>query len=290
MMNNRAGYCTIPANLNRYECSRILEMQESTDKYSDCIRQICDAALNSTAVHHPYLDALQAGTLPDMRFALQELAFQYGFYSADFIKYVSAVIKNLRSEKHKHILRENLAEENGDTHGLELPEVLLACVEGVSHSELYTRFQESLGIDHGYRQSAAATETVLQWRDDFLQLCQMNECAGVGAIGIGTELLVSQIYSKILQAIRLHTDLSTEQYVFFELHSVCDDEHAGQVIRVCQDLAKNEHACEQIESGARLAIEMRTAFWDEMYERALGCKKMKVKSHKGVSCGYQSSL
>jgi len=58
------------------------------------------------------------------------------------------------------------------------------------------------------------------------------------------------------------------QHVFFDLHSQCDEEHAAQIALISEDLATNSMACEQIEYGVKMAINMRVLFWDKMHERA----------------------
>jgi len=261
-------------------------MQEYPDFFPDCIDRIARDALNSAAVDHRYLDALQNGALPNMRLALQDFAFQYGFYNSRFVEYVTAVIENASTEKHRKILAGNVAEEKGGVHEPGHPDKRFAGVSGVPHSELYNRFQIALGIDDEYRSAASPAETVLLWRQQFLALCQLNEYVGIGAIGIGTELLVSEIYSKLLAAIKSHTALSAEQYIFFDLHSVCDKEHASQILLISKDLAVNRQACEQIEYGAKMAVQMRLIFWDKMYERALQFPGEAMPDDNIVNYGY----
>ena len=96
----------------------------------------------------------------------------------------------------------------------------------------------------------------------------MNECVGVGAIGIGTELIVSRIYNQILDGLKTYSNLTMTQRVFFDLHSQCDEKHAAQVLFIAKELAQDHTACEQIEYGAKMAIKLRIAFWDKMLERA----------------------
>ena len=96
----------------------------------------------------------------------------------------------------------------------------------------------------------------------------MNECVGVGAIGIGTELIVSSIYNQILEGLKAHSDLTMTQHVFFDLHCQCDEEHATKMLLIAEDLAQTRTACEQIEYGVKMAINMRVIFWDKMQERA----------------------
>jgi pyrroloquinoline quinone (PQQ) biosynthesis protein C len=200
--------------------------------------------------------------------AFKDFAFQYSLYSARFARYVSAVIKNLSNAEHKQILLINLAEEKGVVNDVELPPDVLASVTGQPHSILFRRFQESLGVDADYREATTMCQTGLLWSSQFLQLCEMNECVGVGAIGIGTELIVSGVYNQILEGLEAHSALTMTEHVFFNLHSQCDEQHAVQIALIAEDLARNSTACDQIEYGVKMAINMRVIFWDKMHQRA----------------------
>jgi pyrroloquinoline-quinone synthase len=232
------------------------------------IKGISAQALNSAAVNHPYLRAMSKGDFPNIDMAFKDFAFQYNLYSARFTRYVSAVIDNLGNAEHKQILLTNLAEEKGVVNDAELPPDVLASVTGQPHSNLFRRFQESLGVNADYRKTTAKCQTGLLWSRQFLQLCEMNECVGVGAIGIGTELIVYGIYHQILEGLKAHTDLTMTEHVFFDLHSQCDERHAIQIALIAEDLACNNTACDQIEYGVKMAINMRVIFWDKMHERA----------------------
>ena len=235
---------------------------------ADFIKRISTEALDSAAVNHPYLRAVAEGDLPDMNLAFKDFAFQYGLYSARFTDYVAAVIDNLEDAEHRQILQINLEEEQGIVGDIDLPPEVLTSVVGQPHVALFRRFQEALGVDENYRRTAAQCQTGLFWSQQFLQLCEMNQCVGVGAIGLGTELIVSRIYHQILEGLEKHSDLEMEQYVFFNLHSECDEEHAAQIATIAESLAQDAIACEQIEYGVKMAINMRVIFWDKMLERA----------------------
>ena len=232
------------------------------------VRSISAEALDSAAVNHPYLRAMSQGDFPNIDMAFKDFAFQYSLYSARFTRYVSAVIENLSSAEHTQILLINLAEEKGVVNDVELPPDVLTSVTGQPHSNLFRRFQESLGVNIDYRETTAKCQTGLLWSRQFLQLCEMNECVGVGAIGIGTELIVSSIYNQILEGLETHTNLTMAEHVFFNLHSQCDEQHAEQIALITEDLARNSRACDQIEYGVKMAINMRVIFWDKMHERA----------------------
>lgn len=232
------------------------------------IKRLCEDAFASKAVNHPYLTALAQGDLPNIGLALKDFAYQYGAYNNQFTHYLGVVIENLTEVKHKNILLENLAEEQGNPHDIELSPMILASIDGKPHSALYTRFQEALGVNAQYRQSTPLCEAALTWSEQFSKLCESSEYSGIGAIGIGTELIVSNIYEQILESLRLHSSLTPIERVFFNLHSACDDEHAAQILAITEDLATDDKACETIAQGVYAAIELRVRFWDDMLERA----------------------
>lgn len=232
------------------------------------IKRISTEALESAAVNHPYLRAMREGDFPDTDMAFKDFAFQYGLYSCKFIRYVSAVTENLSRAGHRRILLSNLAEELGNTHDVDLPTEVIASVVGQSHARLYRRFQDALGVDAEYRETARQCQAGAFWSQQFLKLCETSESVGVGAIGIGTEFIVSSIYHQVLEGIKAHSGLTMTQRVFFDLHSQCDQEHGAQMLRIAEDLAEDGTACEQIEYGTRMAIDLRVAFWDQMLERA----------------------
>lgn len=255
------------------------------------ITRIRAEAMNSTAINHPYLIAIREGDFPSVDLALKDFAFQYGVYSTQFIRYVSALTDNLSNTAHKQILQTNLDEEKGDTHDVDLPADVLASVIGQPHVRLFRRFQEALGVDDTYRKNTAECDAARCWSEQFFQLCEMDEYVGVGAIGFGTELIVSSIYQQILEGLKAHSDLTMTQRVFFDLHSQCDDDHAAQLLLIAEDLAVNQEACEKIEYGFNMAIKLRTTFWDNMLERAQNFPASDLHSAEKLSdIGYRKSL
>ena len=251
------------------------------------VKRISAEALDSCAVNHPYLRAMSERDFPDIDMAFKDFAFQYGLYSSKFTRYVSAVIENLKNVEHKQILLTNLAEEQGATNDIELPPDVLASIAGQPHTTLFRRFQEALGVNAQYRKNTAQCQTGLLWSQQFLQLCEMNECVGVGAIGIGTELIVSSIYNQILKGLEAHDHLTMTQHVFFNLHSECDEAHAGQIALIAEDLSRDSIACEQIEYGVKMALSMRAIFWDKMLERAQNFTTSALPASEQVSAvGY----
>lgn len=261
--------------MDRQSANRSLCSKENTfDTVKQFIGDLQREALSSKAVYHPYLEDLCAG-LPQQKMAdFRDFAFQYGIYSVRFASYVQSVIAALSQEHHRNILLENLREEQGSTHDVELPPDILATVVGQPHSKLFLRFQQALGVEQVESSEKMVREPGYIWAKAFAQLCSQNEYVGIGAIGFGTELIVSKIYRQILSGLRAHTSLTPVEHVFFDLHSECDDEHAEQILSICRDLATDPDKRELIAYGAKKALQLRIEFWDAMYER--------VKSHADI--------
>ncbi len=254
------------------------------------ISNACAEVRKSSAVSHPYLRAIRDGDFPDVRKALQDFALQYGLYSVQFVRYMSAVVENVADTHHKSILLENLAEEKGDTHDVDLPADVINSIAGIPHAQLFRRFQLALNAHSASFESTKDCPGHI-WGQKFLALCKTSECVGVGAIGIGTELIVASIYDQILVGIKAHSDLSQTEHVFFDLHSVCDDEHAAQLMRITKNLAKDDESREQILFGIRSAIEIRSAFWDAMLERGHRLAEPEaLPAERIAALGHQESL
>jgi len=220
-------------------------------------------------VSHPYLNAFSSGELPDIEFAVRDFAYQYGLYNVQFVRYLTNVIDNLSKEEHKQILQSNLEEETGRVHDVDLPAEVLASIDKLPHVELYRRFQRAVGVDLEFNTANQDSQPGMLWSEQFSLLCERNEYVGVGALGIGTELIVSKIYHQILKGLKAHTNLTINQRVFFDLHSECDDDHAAQLNSIAEDLATDSDARQQIEYGVTQALSLRVEFWDRMLDRAL---------------------
>ena len=214
------------------------------------------------ALNHPYLVSLGSGTLPNTEEAIRDYAHQYSFYSSYFVKYLDGVINTLGSEDHKAELRENIESEKGNPEAVELAER--------PHVEIFSQFKKDVGIDLAYESANPPSTTALLWRDLFLQKCRSTiPGVGIGAIGIATENIVPHIYKYIVAAIEEHSDHPSDASFFFRLHMDCDDGHAESLIEVTTDIAKDFETREAIRFGVISSLNLRTAFWDSQYARAL---------------------
>lgn len=228
-------------------------------------------ALRHEAVHHPYLQALSEGALPDPRRALQEFARAYEGYSAWFPHLLSAVEARLPEEL-RSVLDENKAEEAGRYDEETLRELEAAglrreWVDGIPHPELFRRFLEGIGVEPDAVIDPASP--VARWREKLLHLLETDHpAAAVGALGLGTELVVSRMYATVLRGVDRFGGIRPEDRSFLVLHALVDDAHAASLLELAARFALDGEGRAALARGMRAALDLRAAFWDELHQHA----------------------
>lgn len=242
---------------------------------SSFVHDLEEEAISHRAVNHPYLQALIHDGFSNPHLAIQDFAAQYGAYSAWFPRYLTGVISRLENPEFRNHLLDNLAEESGRLHDDDLEKInalgiKTEWVQGVPHPELFKRFQKAIGI----KPNVLPGVEVQIWREMFLNVIQNGSPEeAVGAIGLGTESVVKYIYRHLIEAIERHTSLSLEEYVFFPLHTEVDDEHGKILLGIAEEMGnKSGAAREKLRKGMLKALNLRSAYWDDMMERALRIK------------------
>ena len=104
------------------------------------IAELNEEAKHHRAIHHPYLQKLICGDLPDPKASLKDFFFQYLAYSVDFMRYLMATMSQLDDRKYREKLMGNLMEESGrvdpeDASKLAEIGVQLEWVQGVPHPD-----------------------------------------------------------------------------------------------------------------------------------------------------------
>jgi pyrroloquinoline quinone (PQQ) biosynthesis protein C len=216
---------------------------------------------------------MAAGRFPNVAWALRDFAWHYNGYSEWFPRYLRAVIRRLEEPQHRRLLAENLAEEKGrldDEERSTLLEIGIdpETVAGIPHSELFQQFCQAVGLDRTtLATTTAATE---QWRTRFLTFLRgASPAAAVGALGLGTEGIVSHIYRPILDGIRADGSVQRSDYVFFELHCYVDDQHQQDLFEIAVDLASTPQGRDDLRRGMLTALNLRSEFWDHLFRRAV---------------------
>ena len=230
-------------------------------------------ALGHRAVRHPYLDALASGDLPDPRWALADFARHYPGYARHFPRYLTTVISRLTDARHRDDLLENLTEESGIYEEGELAELREHGIEtewifGEPHPRLFDRFRTAMGVEDS--EQAVEPDQVICWREMFLSLlANGSPVEAVGALGLGTEQIVSTIYQPFTKAIDRLGDLDPRDSVFFPLHTAVDDHHQETLQKVAADMVTDDRTARELRRGMLKALNLRSTFWDWMYSRAL---------------------
>ena len=240
------------------------------------LRELVDEAMRHEAVRHPYLRALAEGAFPEPREALRAFAREYAGYSAWFPRFLAAVEERLPAEL-ASVLEENKAEEVGLYDEETLMELESAglrreWVDGVPHPELFERFQEGLGVaaDGAIAPGAPAA----RWRESLLKLLESDHpAAAVGALGLGTELVVSSMYADVLRGVDRFGRVRPEARSFLVLHSLVDDAHAESLLDLAGRLAKDGEARAALARGMRAALDLRAEFWSALHAEAMSSQE-----------------
>jgi hypothetical protein len=228
-------------------------------------------ALAHRAVSHPYLRALATGDLPDLRWALADFARQYYGYSAHFPRFLAQTISQLTEPADRSGLLMNLTEESGDYGEEDLEKLQAAGIDpdwivGVPHPELFSRFCSAMGVDLGGPSRDAVQ--VVCWREMFLEVLGGGSPAqAVGALGLGTESIVSTMYQQFLPALE-RLKIPPRDAVFFPLHALVDDHHQATLLEIAVRFAATPAGRRDLEKGMHKALFLRAGFWDWMLGRA----------------------
>jgi pyrroloquinoline quinone (PQQ) biosynthesis protein C len=226
------------------------------------IKDLIEESLAHRAVNHPYLAALGNGDLPDVDWALRDFADHYYGYSLHFPRYLTTVISKLENPAHRTSLLQNLTEESGHYEEEELAElaaigVQREWIEGVPHPQLFRPDDEAIEL--------------VCWRESFLTTLTHGSAAeALGALGLGTENIVSTIYVPFVKAIA-RTNLHPRDTVFFPLHTAVDDHHQEALEEISLAFAATPGGKSDLRRGMIKALSLRSSFWDWLHERALAC-------------------
>lgn len=255
------------------EARRVAHFSTGPDREVDeFLSEIAEEATSHRAVNHPYLLALRNKSLPDMKWALADFARQYYGYSAHFPRYLTTVIGRLELPEHRAALMENLTEEAGIYESEELEELAEIGVEkewvdGIPHPLLFRRFCQAAGVED----SGADLDSVevICWREMFLSVLSGGSTAeALGALGLGTENVVSTMYQHFLPALEV-LEVPASETVFFPLHAAVDDHHQETLMDISRHYAGTETGRLDLLKGMRKALTLRAGFWDWLHMRAL---------------------
>ena len=246
---------------------------QSNDHRDAALQELIQESLSHPAIRHPFLTRFAQGDYADMVPVLRCYAREYSAYSEWFPKYLESVISSLPDAGHRAKLAHNLEEEQGhlgedDCEELRAQGINPASVAGVPHPVLFQRFCGALGINR--EDLATPSPAAGRWRTRFLRFLQTATAAeAVGALGLGTEHIVRPVYEQLLSGIIGMGTLRRDEFVFFELHCLVDDQHQQDLFEIARDLASEPGGLAGLRRGMQTALAMRCEFWDHLYNEVL---------------------
>lgn len=198
---------------------------------------------------HPFLKRCRDGSI-----TMQELKIflvQQGIYSSYFVRYLCAMMANLPSNKEVLELAENLMEELGLEPDSPKP-----------HAEIYRETLEHFGLSLESAEILPGTQYLI---DSMFQHCRdLRASSGLGALCLGAEALVPDLYSDVVAGFR-SCGIADEHLTFFLLHIECDDGHAETIRDIMVEIGTQDASQLDVmlDAGRRL-VQARQQFFDSI--------------------------
>ncbi|WP_444884241.1 iron-containing redox enzyme family protein [Microbulbifer sp. PSTR4-B] len=208
---------------------------------------------------------------------MADFAQQYSLYTSRFINLLSAAISKLTIPEHRNILLENLNEESGNYeedelrilnhHGIDP-----RWIKNIPHADLFNRFKEK--VTQGKQETPLSDDAIIWYEMLSMVLLYGSTEEAIGALGIGTEHVVSTIYPYIEKGLKHLPEIQPKDYCFFSVHTLIDDDHAESLNQIALTFAETEEGRRRLRQGATKALNLRAAFWDGMLARAYNITKI----------------
>jgi pyrroloquinoline-quinone synthase len=172
---------------------------------------------------------------------------QQYYYSRHFTRYLHAVMSNLEDEHDRAALTQNLFEEMG-------------VGGGISHAEIYRRMMAVMLPENSEASVFPATQALI---DTMLSCCRdPRVMVGLGAICLGAEAIVPEVYSAIMTGFEAIREPQTN-LEFFAIHIEGDENHAVTMRNIIvRELERDPRSRLDMDYGAARAIGARVAFFD----------------------------
>ena len=240
-----------------YEQSQILTPSIKTS-LNDLmtVEELVTFAKNHRASNHPIYKKFINLNNKDNLELLRYYSIQYKKFSSDFCNYITNVLSLAPYGLNIDCIIENLNEENGD--------LSQKGFKSYPHKKLYNLFLEEL-TDHT-KNSIKTTyiSEVHDWHKEILEISKTSFASGVGALGIGNELVVPQIYQNILKGLNTSKKFSKRAIFFFELHSECDVKHSEDFINISIKISNKYENLRDLNNGVKKMLFLRERFCDKI--------------------------
>jgi hypothetical protein len=180
------------------------------------------------------------------------------------------LLEFLHEEEHVEILEDNLKEENGiyeqeTLQALEVDfDVSRSLVDGIPHSDLYQSMIQVIEkkLNKSFRDSVP-DEIVLPMKKAISDL-RMNGHGLMALLYFGSEYLVPQLYTILLQGLSSSMNLSNNEMAFLVIHTGVDEEHAKEMRKVILYYSKSQEDRSALVHYTETFLQARVTFLDSI--------------------------
>ena len=235
------------------------------EELEQCARQTC-------LTNNAFLDDTSTSRM-------KTAAFCYSLRTilGDFVVYIKNMKFQAKCENYhfiEEILQQNIDEEFGlvnyDEFSLHQAGIAQCDVKGVMHSELLEVFLAGLDKALSTKEKVSinkllaniSTETT-NWRKEFVESSIHSLSKGIGAVGFGCELVLPNLFDKLLLKIRNDFPEIEEMYLnYFKLHIFVDKEHGTILVDIAKYLNKVPGNGVLISDGFYSLVAIVNTYWD----------------------------
>lgn len=138
-----------------------------------------------------------------------------------------------------------------------------------SHPALYRNFLRAAGLrDEAWGRVRPLPETAYYIEKHKEMTREQDLLVGLGAIGPGHEFSIPMMFEYLVIGLRKNTELKEDEFDYFTLHIVEDQDHAKVFNEVIGILCPSSEDLGKIREGALQSLALRKRFWDGL-ERAV---------------------
>ncbi len=201
------------------------------------VQELESYTLNHRAIKHHFLQNLASAAFGKEETADLLLRFfaAYSHFNKGFVGNVKRLYNLLPDKKHKQVLQANLDEENGyydEETLIELENLGIEreCVENIPHPELYRDMVDTLEKMHKRSYRAFVPENIVAIKRRAIdELVADGKTGLLAAVYFGSELIVPELYTRLLQGLQHSCGISNRDARFLILHIDMDHDHAEQL-------------------------------------------------------------
>ena len=221
-------------------------------------------------MNHHLLQNLASGAFGKKETADTILRFlsAYSKFNSNFISIINALLGLLDNLQHIEVLNENLEEEMGHYDETTLSKmeemgIKRASIEGIPHRQLFSELVELL--------ETKLARSYIKFIPDYIceKLNQaIEESMKHGKLGLlamlyfGSELIVPQIYTSILDGLKLSMGLTNEEMKFLILHINMDKYHADALREIIISNCRTKAERVVLVKCTHLLLDARVSFYD----------------------------